>query len=143
MANLLHIQNNERIKRADIPHLDFDSFRQELLELASSGGQVVQFFAYEDQGTSKLLAVMRHNDKLSVGGCDAPGVQFPSLTAESEKFHMFEREIGEQYGLKAEGHPWLKMVRYHENYSSKEDVFGNDYSEDIPGNYPPCHWPPA
>jgi Ni,Fe-hydrogenase III large subunit len=49
---------------------------------------------------------------------------------------MFEREIGEQYGLKAEDHPWLKMVRYHANYSGKRDVFNNDYSQEIPGNYP-------
>jgi Ni,Fe-hydrogenase III large subunit len=134
MDKLLHIQNNEKVNRADIPHLPFDTFRQQLLACAAAGGQVVQFFAYEDQGVSKLLAVMR-TDKLYVGGCDAPD-SFASLTAESEKFHMFEREIGEQYGLKAEGHPWYKMVRYHANCSGKKDVFDNDYNQDIPGNYP-------
>lgn len=134
MDKLLQIQNNERLNRADIPHLDFESFRSALLDFADNGGQIVQFFAYEDQGVAKLLAVMR-NDKLYVAGCDAPD-SFASLTAESEKFHMFEREIGEQYGLKAEGHPWLKMVRYHKNYTGKKDVFENDYSQDIPGNYP-------
>jgi hypothetical protein len=45
---------------------------------------------------------------------------------------MFEREIAEQYGIRPEGHPWLKMVRYHPNSRGVEDVFGNDYSEDIP-----------
>lgn len=134
MDKLLHIQNNEKVNRADIPHLPFDTFRQQLLECAAAGGQIVQFFAYEDQGTSKLLAVMR-TDQLYVGGCDAPD-NFASLTAESEKFHMFEREIGEQYGLKAEGHPWYKMVRYHANYNGKKDVFDNDYKQEIPGNYP-------
>ena len=135
MANkLLQIQNNERLNRADIPHLDFSTFRQELLDFTKAGGQIVQFFAYDEQGQAKMLAVMR-NQQLFVAGCDAPD-SFPSLTAESEKFHMFEREIGEQYGLKAEGHPWLKMVRYHKNYSGKDDVFGNDYDQDIPGNYP-------
>ena len=119
MANLMHIQNNERLNRANIPHLDFDAFRKELLTLAANDGQIVQFFAYEDQGTYKLLAVMRQNSKLFVTGCDAPD-NFESLTADSEKFHMFEREIGEQYGLKAEGHPWLKMVRYHKNYTGKK-----------------------
>ncbi len=134
MDKLLHIQNNEKVNRADIPNLPFADLRQQLLACAAAGGQVVQFFAYEDQGTSKLMAVMR-TDKLYVGGCDAPD-SFASLTAESEKFHMFEREIGEQHGLKAEGHPWYKMVRYHANYSGKKDVFDNDYKEDIPGNYP-------
>jgi Ni,Fe-hydrogenase III large subunit len=48
---------------------------------------------------------------------------------------MFEREIAEQYGIIPEGHPWLKMVRYHANCRGVDDAFGNDYSEDIPGRY--------
>ena len=28
------------------------------------------------------------------------------------------------------------MVRYHKNYSGRKDVFDNDYTQDIPGNYP-------
>jgi hypothetical protein len=52
--------------------------------------------------------------------------------AECEPFHMFEREIAEQFGVRPEGHPWLKMVRYHANYRGRPDVFGNDYSQDIP-----------
>ncbi len=134
MDKLLIIKNNEKVSRAAIPHLDFATLRQQLLACAAAGGQVVQFFAYEDQGGCKLLAVMR-TDQLYIGGCDAPD-SFASLTAESEKFHMFEREIGEQYGLNAEDHPWYKMVRYHANYSGKKDVFDNDYQQDIPGNYP-------
>ena len=45
---------------------------------------------------------------------------------------MFEREIAEQFGLRPEGHPWLKMVRYHANERGLPDVFGNNYDEDIP-----------
>ncbi|PLX48099.1 MAG: hydrogenase [Desulfobulbaceae bacterium] len=134
MDKLLHIRNGEKVNRAEIPCLPFSQFRQTLLDFAEEGGQVVQFFAYQESDAVKLLAVLR-SDRLFVTGCEAPQ-SFDSLTAVSEKFHMFEREIGEQYGLKAEGHPWLKMVRYHKNYSGTADVFGNDYSQDIPGNYP-------
>ncbi len=49
---------------------------------------------------------------------------------------MFEREIAEQYGITPLNHPWLKMVRYHGNYRNVPDVFGNNYQEEIPGNYP-------
>ena len=80
-----------------------------------------------------LLAVLR-TDHLLLAGCRAPEA-YPSLTAECEPFHMFEREIAEQFGIRPEGHPWLKMVRYHANERGLPDVFGNDYSEDIPGNY--------
>jgi hypothetical protein len=103
MDKLLCIQNGEKVNRADIPHLSFAAFREELLSFTEAGGQVVQFFTYEDKDADrlKMLAVLR-NDKLFVTGCDAPD-NFDSLTAETEKFHMFEREIGEQYGLKPEG----------------------------------------
>nr|MBF0222459.1 NADH-quinone oxidoreductase subunit C [Desulfobulbaceae bacterium] len=134
MANLLQINNGETVQRSLIPHLAFADFRSELLTFANNGGQVVQFFGYEDDGVLKFLAVLR-NEALFVVGCDEPE-SYQSLTTETEKFHMFEREIAEQYGVKPEGHPWLRMVRYHENYRGKEDVFGNDYKkEDIPGNY--------
>jgi Ni,Fe-hydrogenase III large subunit len=52
-----------------------------------------------------------------------------------EPFHLFEREVAEQYGIRPEGHPWLKMVRYHANCRGVDDIFGNDYHEDIPGRY--------
>jgi hypothetical protein len=79
------------------------------------------------------MAVLR-TDELLVAACDAPEA-YPALTTRCEPFHMFEREIAEQYGIRPEGHPWLKMVRYHANCRGVEDVFGNDYSEDIPGRY--------
>jgi Ni,Fe-hydrogenase III component G len=50
--------------------------------------------------------------QLLVAACDAPEA-YPALTTRCEPFHMFEREIAEQYGIRPEGHPWLKMVRYH------------------------------
>jgi Ni,Fe-hydrogenase III large subunit len=129
----LQIGNGQAIKRDRIPHPTFEEFSRQAIDIVKNGGKVVQFFAYEDEGRLKLLAVLR-TDHLYVAGCDAPEV-FPSLTAQCEPFHMFERELAEQYGLRPENHPWLKMVRYHPNYRGMADVFGNDYQDDIPGNY--------
>lgn len=162
----LEISNGISISRAEIPHLTFDDFRDKALKLVKSRAKVVQFFAYEDNavksgengeagsdisgcksskrdsGRVKFLAVLRTNRlspygkyQLFVAGCDAPD-SYLSLTSECEPFHLFEREIAEQFGILPEGHPWLKMVRYHQNSQGKADVFGNDYKEDIPGNYP-------
>ena len=36
---------------------------------------------------------------------------FPSLTPSWTEAHLFEREIAEQFGIRPEGHPWLKPVR--------------------------------
>ena len=132
-TDFLEITNGEAISREQIPHLSFDAFHQEALNIVGNGGKVVHYFAYSDGSSVKLLAVLR-TDTLLVAGCDAPEA-YPSLTIQCEPFHMFEREIAEQFGIRPEGHPWLKMVRYHPNCRNVPDVFGNNYDEDIPGNY--------
>ncbi len=131
----LKISNGKCIERKRIPHLSFSRFRDDAISLVKEGGKVVHFFCYEEKGALKLLCVLRKGSQLFAAGCDAPE-RYPSFTVEQEPFHLFEREIAEQYGLMPDGHPWLKMVRYHPNYRGTTDVFGNDYSKDIPGDYP-------
>ena len=135
MDNLLQIANGEVVRRSAIPDVSVETFGLTLADFVRDGGFIVQFFAFAENGGTRLLAVVR-NDKLFVTSCEV-GAEFPSLTGwVSEKFHMFEREIAEQYGIRPTAHPWLKMVRYHRNYSGAADVFGNDYaSEEIPGKY--------
>ncbi len=94
---------------------------------------MVQFFAFQTEDAVRLICVLR-TEELLVATCDAPE-RYPALTVDCEPFHMFEREIAEQYGIVPERHPWLKMVRYHANCRGVDDVFGNDYTEDIPGRY--------
>lgn len=131
-TDFLAISNGQAVSREEIPHLSFDDFYRDALSIVRVGGHVVHYFAFSEKGSIKLLAVLR-DDKLQVASCDAPEV-YPSMTSQCEPFHMFEREIAEQYAIRPEGHPWLKMVRYHPNYLDKPDVFGNDYTRDIPGN---------
>ena len=98
MNAFLNISNGEKIDRRKIPHLAFDDFRENALEIVGKGGKVVQFFAYPDGTSLKLLAVLR-TDRLMVAGCDAPDA-YPSLTLTCEPFHLFEREMAEQFGLR-------------------------------------------
>lgn len=138
MDNLLQIENGKAIDRASLPRVPFDQFFSALSDFVKNDGFIVQFFAYSEGDAYRLLAVVR-NTRLYVITTEV-GNSFQSLTrAASEKFHMFEREIAEQYGIKPDGHPWLKMVRYHKNWTDEHDVFGNNYAHDIPGNYPYFH----
>jgi Ni,Fe-hydrogenase III large subunit len=132
-TDFLMIGNGKAVGRHRIPHLAFDDFRTQAMALVESGAKVVQFFAYAEDGGIKLLAVLR-TDRLFTAGCDAPEA-YPAMSLTCEPFHLFERELAEQFAIRPEGHPWLKMVRYHPNYRGREDVFGNDYTADIPGNY--------
>ena len=129
----LEISNGVTLPRERIPNLTFDAFRKGALDIIENGGKVVHFFAYLEGDIVKLIAVLR-KDKLLVTGCEAPDT-YPAMSSQCEPFHMFEREIAEQFGILPEGHPWLKMVRYHSNYMNRADVFDNNYDDDIPGNY--------
>lgn len=129
----LSVTSGERLDRGAIPRLDFEELRAGALQIVGEGGKVVQFFVFEEGDHLELIAVLR-TDKLLVASAEAPA-RFTSLSADCEVFQLFEREIAEQYGLVPEGHPWLKMVRYHPNSTGLPDVFGNDYAEDIPGRY--------
>ena len=94
-----------------IPLVPFENFYTSLSTFVNNDGYVVQFFAYAEEGRTYLLAVLRNRDLYVIS--TEVGSMFQSLTARvSEKFHMFEREIAEQYGVLPDGHPWLKMVRY-------------------------------
>lgn len=130
----LEVSNGVALPRERIPELAFDTFRQEALDIIENGGNVVHYFAYVQDGRVKLMVILR-KDTLLAAGCNAPGA-YPAMSRQCEPFHMFEREIAEQFGIRPEGHPWLKMVRYHPNYSNRADVFNNNYAHDIPGNYP-------
>ena len=127
------IANGEAISIESIPHLSFNDFSAQATAIVTGGGKVVQFFAFQTEDAVRLICVLR-TDELLVATCDAPE-RYPALTVDCEPFHMFEREIAEQYGIVPESHPWLKMVRYHANCRGVDDVFGNDYTEDIPGRY--------
>ena len=129
----LEVSNGETVARKKIVHLPFNAFQENALGIVKQGGKVVQYFGFQDKASMKLMVVLR-TDKLLVASCDAPE-SYPSFTQTCEPFHMFEREIAEQFGIRPEGHPWLKMVRYHPNYRNMPDIFGNDYTQDIPGNY--------
>lgn len=159
MADFLNIQNGRPFKRIQVPYVHFSEFRDRLLKLAFKGAYVVQFFAYqedpeieetlmmgfnapsrdffsyEEEGTVQLMAIMRKNNELLAIQTTSPE-SFDSLSRQDTRFQLFEREIAEQFGLLPKNHPWLKPVRYHANWRGVKDVFGNDYNEDIPGNYP-------
>jgi len=55
-----------------------------------------------------------------VGRTRLEGSSYPSLTPECPQAHLFEREMAEQYGLRPQGHPWLKPVRFHHPWSGAD-----------------------
>ena len=60
----------------------------------------------------------------TLAGARVEGDAFDSLTPACPQVHLFEREIAEQFGVRARGHPWLKPVRFHRSYRRGHDACG-------------------
>lgn len=48
-----------------------------------------------------------------------------ALTKKINAFHIFEREISENFGVEFKNHPWLKPVRYAKNRANSEKQINN------------------
>ena len=60
-TNFKNIANGEAVSLQRIPHLSFDAFSTQALDIVTQGGKVVQFFAYPVDGTVRLMAVLRND----------------------------------------------------------------------------------
>jgi Ni,Fe-hydrogenase III large subunit len=111
---LLH--NGEALELERVPLLAQDAFQAALLDGVDEGMRVASYFAWRPAaaGPVELVAVLADDfsAQLWVARAAVTGPSFPSLTPRCAQVHLFEREIAEQSGLRPEGHPWLKPVRF-------------------------------
>lgn len=114
-AAIPRLDNGQAIPLADVPVLDLDDFVGTLAGLLARGFRACAYFGDRlDPGQVKLYAVVAddHNGSLAVISAMTGKEDFPSLTPRFPQLHLFEREICEQTGLRPQGHPWLKAVRF-------------------------------
>ncbi len=107
-------ENKKRININDIPVLDIQNLRQEIIKLNK---RVIGFFGKKEYETTKLFVIMAddENGKLYVSSCifNKDETEYESLTSVMPAFHMFEREFYEEFNIKPLNHPWLKPIRNH------------------------------
>jgi Ni,Fe-hydrogenase III large subunit len=117
--------NCQPVALAEIPVLSHDQFRDELASELGAGCRLSALFG-QPQGaqTVRLLAVTSQTATaaLRVFATDVSD-RYPSFTPACPAAHWFEREIAEQWGVKPEGHPWLKPIRFHRAYRPGRDAW--------------------
>lgn len=97
----------------------FREFRDRVLQGIRCGGRVVSFWGYPAQDGMVVLVMTLVFDQegyletLTIEVKDS----FESLTPSISQVHWFEREIFEKWGVRPEGHPWLKPIRFENNQS--------------------------
>ncbi|MCM2314990.1 MAG: NADH-quinone oxidoreductase subunit C [Thermoanaerobaculia bacterium] len=121
-------RNAQAARLADVPLVDEAAFRAAVLDaVLVDGCRIASLFARESGGAVELVAVVASDETSEVGLVRAvlASDSFESLTTECPQAHLFEREIAEQFGVRPEGHPWLKPVRFHGPWRTGRSVFGD------------------
>jgi Ni,Fe-hydrogenase III large subunit len=122
-AAVLH--NGDAIALGEVPVLPFGELREEVVGGVEAGARIAALFGRPEGTGTRLFAVLAHADAgtLSLRSTDV-GAGYPSLTPDCAQAHWFEREIAEQWGVRPEGHPWLKPIRFHPSYQPGRDAWG-------------------
>ena len=126
MSQFIRIANSQRVDFKSIPVLSYADFvRQNGSLPVDENYRCISYFANPEGDFLRLICCIaddRHADILVSAACiEKNGVPLPSLTAIHESFHMFEREICENFGIAYTDHPWLKPLRYAHNRVNSDD----------------------
>ena len=109
-------KNNQRINLLDIPTIQFETFRA---QLCITNLRPLIFFGADWGENIKLYAALADDEKgeilISSSLLHKSIKEYESITQENSQYHMFERELYEQFGIKPLNHPWLKPVRKNQN----------------------------
>ncbi|MBI2393945.1 MAG: NADH-quinone oxidoreductase subunit C [Deltaproteobacteria bacterium] len=117
-AELLKVRNGRAFARADVPAIPVDEWRRAILARVAEGDRLVALFGTDggEQGV-QLWAVLAADragvlrlGTTTIGTTEGGG--YLSLTPECPQAHLFERELFELWGVRPNGHPWLKPVRF-------------------------------
>ncbi|MCC6525392.1 MAG: hydrogenase [Polyangiaceae bacterium] len=106
--------NGEAFDWSAVPQLPFERFADGLLGALGAGQRAAAFFGVATGAGTELVAVLasERDGLLRWSRTLVAGSSFPALTPHAPELHLFEREIAEQHGLRPEGHPWSKPVRF-------------------------------
>jgi len=122
--------NGAAVPREAIPSVSLD----ELRALLAKDRRVAAFFGTPAGEAIDLFLVVADDaaGTLEAVRARVSGESFPSLTPDFPQLHLFEREIAEQWGVRPDGHPWFKPVRFHAPWRGR-DAWGRPV-----GQHPQC-----
>lgn len=129
----LRARNGCAVPTAEIPCLPVEEFRSAVLAHVAAGRRVAALYAAPEGEALRAVAVLAEDAEsaLYLLAARLEGSAFPSLTPACPQVHLFEREMAEQYGIRPEGHPWMKPVRFHRSWRPGWDAWGRAPGEEI------------
>ena len=95
-------------------------------------GRVVALFGAPRGGPDlSLFAIVARSARRLAVLSTVVGDAFPSMAEACPQLANFEREVAEQWGVRPEGHPWWKPLRYHASWRPGRDAWGRREGEPI------------
>jgi len=131
------VRNGEKVNLADLPPVAFDEFRETILSAVEAGAHLSALFGAivpeagsqrgrkaVDPGGLRLFAMLAREEEGTLTLTSTHiGDAYAALTPDCPQAHWFEREIAEQWGIRPDGHPWLKPIRFHHSYREGYDAW--------------------
>jgi Ni,Fe-hydrogenase III large subunit len=129
------LRNCQTIAIDDVPLVLTTAFRNAVISAVDEGARICAFFGVPQDRlvrqvvnkqlsntVIRLFAILARDTEgmLSIISADIHE-NYPALTPDCPQAHWFEREIFEQWEIRPEGHPWLKPIRFHNNYNKNND----------------------
>jgi len=126
-TTLLSIQPDTPAPLQEIPLLTVEEFRETVLTGVAESGRLTALFGRPyNRDTVQLVAVLSYGSASVLSICSTVvGDGYPALTTDCPQAHWFEREIAEQWGVRPEGHPWLKPLRFHASYRPDQEIWSS------------------
>ncbi len=137
-TEVLETWNGEAVAVRDVPVLPIERFRRIVLEVLGAGGRLSALFGRPAGDRVLVTAVLSDDPEGKLGLLSAEVDRaYPALSSEAPSAQAFERELAEQWGIRPEGHPWLKPLRFEPSLRAGPDAFGRqDPRATLPGEYP-------
>lgn len=126
------IKNQGTVSLFDIPAIPYNLFLSEIIELLQNDqNHCVAYYAYPVAEKLKFICCIADDRTggILVFSHEQPlrkGVQLNSIAKNVYAFHIFEREISENFGVEFINSPWNKPVRYAFNRADRKKII-NDY----------------
>ncbi len=125
MTDLIAIQNAQTIPLQSIPVLTYEDFLSKNTSLLrDEANHCVNYFGYNLNHKLKLICCIANDDDhtilLSSAEIHPDASVYPSFTGQHTSFHIFERELHENFGMQYTDHPWLKPVRFPFNAADEK-----------------------
>jgi Ni,Fe-hydrogenase III large subunit len=129
--NYLTIKNNTSIVIHSIPVLDYEDFRIQAIALVNEEySHCVSYYGFNNSTVLKFICAIANDSTgdiylLSYELALHKKHELKAISKDVFAFHIFEREIHENFGIGFIDHPWLKPVRYPHNRAEANNTIAN------------------